>query len=98
MRVYERPSNLFVAGFIGSPAMNFLRGRIVHQDGLQLELGFARVHLANSGGTGGGLGPPGGAPGVAGPPPPDLRPAPGGRAPAREPRPPAGRAPLAPGG
>src|SRR5207248_2446979 len=57
MRVYERPANLFVAGFIGSPAMNFLRGRIVRQDGLQLELGFARVHLANSGGTGGELAP-----------------------------------------
>src|SRR5437660_497692 len=66
MRVYERPANLFVAGFIGSPAMNFLRGRIVRQDGLQLELAVARVHLANSGGTGGELapavggGPPGG--------------------------------------
>ncbi|MBX5193695.1 sn-glycerol-3-phosphate ABC transporter ATP-binding protein UgpC [Rhizobium sp. NZLR3b] len=26
--LYERPANLFVAGFIGSPAMNFLRGRV----------------------------------------------------------------------
>src|ERR1700730_2039335 len=26
--LYDRPDNLFVAGFIGSPAMNFLRGRI----------------------------------------------------------------------
>jgi multiple sugar transport system ATP-binding protein len=26
--LYDRPANLFVAGFIGSPAMNFLRGRI----------------------------------------------------------------------
>ena len=26
--VYDRPSNVFVAGFIGSPAMNLLRGRI----------------------------------------------------------------------
>jgi multiple sugar transport system ATP-binding protein len=26
--VYDRPANLFVAGFIGSPPMNFLRGRI----------------------------------------------------------------------
>ena len=24
--LYDRPANLFVAGFIGSPAMNFLRG------------------------------------------------------------------------
>jgi multiple sugar transport system ATP-binding protein len=26
--LYDRPLNLFVAGFIGSPAMNFLEGRI----------------------------------------------------------------------
>jgi multiple sugar transport system ATP-binding protein len=26
--LYDRPDNLFVAGFIGSPAMNFLKGRI----------------------------------------------------------------------
>jgi multiple sugar transport system ATP-binding protein len=26
--LYDRPANVFVAGFIGSPAMNFLRGRI----------------------------------------------------------------------
>ena len=28
LELYDRPENLFVAGFIGSPAMNFLRGRI----------------------------------------------------------------------
>jgi multiple sugar transport system ATP-binding protein len=26
--LYDHPANLFVAGFIGSPAMNFLKGRI----------------------------------------------------------------------
>ncbi|MDX3926155.1 MAG: ABC transporter ATP-binding protein [Shinella sp.] len=26
--LYHRPANLFVAGFIGSPAMNFLKGRV----------------------------------------------------------------------
>ncbi|TIW51924.1 MAG: ATP-binding cassette domain-containing protein, partial [Mesorhizobium sp.] len=26
--LYDRPANLFVAGFIGSPSMNFIRGRI----------------------------------------------------------------------
>ena len=86
MRVYERPANLFVAGFIGSPAMNFLRGRIVRQDGLQLELGFARVHLANSGGTGGELAPLVGAEVVAGLRPEDLRLAAEAGTPAREPR------------
>src|ERR1700720_535894 len=30
--LYDRPDNLFVAGFIGSPAMNFLNGKI-HADG-----------------------------------------------------------------
>jgi multiple sugar transport system ATP-binding protein len=28
LALYDRPDNLFVAGFIGSPAMNFLAGRI----------------------------------------------------------------------
>jgi multiple sugar transport system ATP-binding protein len=26
--VYERPANLFVAGFLGAPAMNFIRGAL----------------------------------------------------------------------
>ncbi len=30
--LYDRPDNLFVAGFIGSPAMNFLKGRVA-EDG-----------------------------------------------------------------
>ena len=29
MDVYERPASVFVAGFIGSPAMNFLAGKVV---------------------------------------------------------------------
>jgi ABC-type sugar transport system ATPase subunit len=28
LELYDRPQNLFVAGFLGSPAMNFLRGQI----------------------------------------------------------------------
>jgi multiple sugar transport system ATP-binding protein len=28
LELYDRPDNLFVAGFIGSPAMNFLRGSV----------------------------------------------------------------------
>lgn len=31
--LYENPSNKFVAGFIGSPPMNFLNGKIVSQNG-----------------------------------------------------------------
>jgi multiple sugar transport system ATP-binding protein len=34
-RLYEQPSNMFVAGFIGSPAMNLLRA-VVDDDGLLL--------------------------------------------------------------
>ena len=33
LEVYQRPANLFVAGFIGTPPMNFLRGRAVRQTG-----------------------------------------------------------------
>jgi multiple sugar transport system ATP-binding protein len=48
--LYDRPGNLFVAGFIGSPAMNFFRGAIRHngkaefvgQGGISLPLGEAR--------------------------------------------------------
>ena len=41
--LYDRPVNLFVAGFIGSPAMNFLRGQVrdgsfVTTDGVALPL------------------------------------------------------------
>ncbi len=28
--LYKNPANLFVAGFIGSPAMNFIEGKIIH--------------------------------------------------------------------
>jgi multiple sugar transport system ATP-binding protein len=35
--LYDKPRNLFVAGFIGSPAMNFLKGKIVNSSGLWFE-------------------------------------------------------------
>lgn len=31
--LYHKPQNLFVAGFIGSPPMNFFKGRIAHASG-----------------------------------------------------------------
>lgn len=40
LELYDHPANVFVAGFIGSPAMNFLPGTIRHQNGktsVQLE-------------------------------------------------------------
>lgn len=33
--LYDNPENAFVAGFIGSPAMNFIKGRITATDGKQ---------------------------------------------------------------
>jgi multiple sugar transport system ATP-binding protein len=32
LHLYNYPSNRFVAGFIGSPTMNFLQGTIEHQN------------------------------------------------------------------
>ena len=37
MTLYERPDNLFVASFLGSPAMNTAAGRLHVRDGLELE-------------------------------------------------------------
>jgi multiple sugar transport system ATP-binding protein len=45
LALYHRPRNLFVAGFIGSPRMNFLAGRLRAADA-----GLARVEL-DGGGT-----------------------------------------------
>src|SRR5690606_28281626 len=38
MTLYRQPANRFVATFLGSPAMNLLRGRALHGDGWRLEL------------------------------------------------------------
>jgi multiple sugar transport system ATP-binding protein len=47
--LYERPVNLFVAGFIGSPAMNLLRARLTDEgDTLSLELGGTTLNLPSS--------------------------------------------------
>jgi multiple sugar transport system ATP-binding protein len=44
--LYGAPANLFVATFIGSPAMNLITGRIVAQnETLWLESGLIRLHL-----------------------------------------------------
>jgi multiple sugar transport system ATP-binding protein len=48
MRIYARPANLFVAGFIGTPPMNLLRGRLLRQQGLHLDLGFMRLGLGEA--------------------------------------------------
>ena len=44
--LYDRPLNLFVGGFIGSPAMNLVEGKIVRENGgLVAALGDARLKL-----------------------------------------------------
>jgi multiple sugar transport system ATP-binding protein len=46
--LYDRPANLFVAGFIGSPAMNLLRGALLESDeGVVLQLGSSRLTLGD---------------------------------------------------
>ncbi|MBL9061220.1 sn-glycerol-3-phosphate ABC transporter ATP-binding protein UgpC [Tabrizicola sp.] len=45
LEIYNRPSNLFVAGFIGSPSMNFLKGRTV-DGGRAFLFGATKIDLA----------------------------------------------------
>ncbi len=46
MEVFRRPDNLFVASFIGSPAMNFLAARLQRDDGaLKVELNDQTLDL-----------------------------------------------------
>ena len=55
--LYDRPANTFVAGFIGSPKMNFLEARVERRDGALLHLvhpGLAtplKVETREAGGT-----------------------------------------------
>jgi multiple sugar transport system ATP-binding protein len=44
--LYDRPVNLFVAGFIGSPAMNFFQGQITQADGgVEVAVGGQRLRV-----------------------------------------------------
>jgi multiple sugar transport system ATP-binding protein len=46
--LYDRPDNMFVAGFMGSPAMNFFKGKIRKEDGrLLIEGGSFKVPLVD---------------------------------------------------
>ena len=40
--VYDKPNNVFVGGFIGSPAMNFLNGKL---EGNHFVMGDVKVHV-----------------------------------------------------
>jgi multiple sugar transport system ATP-binding protein len=47
--LYDNPANLFVAGFIGSPAMNMIEADLVREDGrAHLEFGGLRLDLLES--------------------------------------------------
>ena len=46
--LFAKPVNLFVAGFIGSPAMNFVSSRLERKDGgAAVSLGSQRVEISN---------------------------------------------------
>ncbi len=47
LNLYNDPANLFVAGFIGSPAMNFLRGKLVNSAGWKFQAGNFQFTLPN---------------------------------------------------
>ncbi|MBP7002905.1 ABC transporter ATP-binding protein [Amaricoccus sp.] len=57
LELYDRPANLFVAGFIGSPAMNMLPGRVdpsdagrfLTEDGVALPVGKPLAGVAQAG-------------------------------------------------
>jgi multiple sugar transport system ATP-binding protein len=49
LELYDKPANLFVAGFIGSPAMNFIPCRVVAENAnLYVDTGGFKVPLLNS--------------------------------------------------
>src|SRR5919112_1687482 len=57
MRIYDKPVNLFVAGFLGNPSMNFFRGRLRQTDGTVLEGNGVELQLpalTKQAGTGAG--------------------------------------------
>ena len=43
--IYNRPVNLYVAGFMGSPGMNFMEGELSHHSEAALDLGSTKVPL-----------------------------------------------------
>ena len=45
LSVYDQPLNRFVAGFVGTPPMNFVDGRVIGDDGLCFDGGDFRLRL-----------------------------------------------------
>jgi len=46
--LHERPVNMFVAGFIGSPSMNFFDGKISQNGGTVADAGFFKAPLSGA--------------------------------------------------
>jgi multiple sugar transport system ATP-binding protein len=74
MQLYRKPANVFVAGFLGSPAMNFLRGTLERRDGLVLSGAGVELPLGDAPALEAALAPWLGKTLVAGLRPEDLRP------------------------
>ncbi|QBB70778.1 sn-glycerol-3-phosphate ABC transporter ATP-binding protein UgpC [Pseudolysobacter antarcticus] len=47
MYLYDKPANMFVAGFLGSPAMNFFRGRLIAGVEPRLQMADGVLPLGN---------------------------------------------------
>jgi len=45
LKLYENPKNIFTAGFIGSPAMNFFPGKLIHNGKLTFQAGSIKISL-----------------------------------------------------
>lgn len=48
LNLYNHPQDRFVAGFIGSPSMNFMEGKILDSNGLWFDEGAIRLLLPNN--------------------------------------------------
>jgi len=46
-RLYDRPENLFVAGFIGTPPMNLIEGMVSANGGVTVDLGGNRLAISD---------------------------------------------------
>lgn len=48
LNLYNKPRGLFVAGFIGSPAMNFMEGMVSDTDGLWFDEGKVKLRIPDN--------------------------------------------------
>ncbi|RLE72424.1 MAG: sugar ABC transporter ATP-binding protein, partial [Thermoprotei archaeon] len=45
--IFYKPSNIFVAGFVGSPPMNFVKGKVVSEEALVFDVGIFKLKIPN---------------------------------------------------